>query len=106
MTDTEPGNGRAWYKGWKIGFGTRDPYSEHGVDGDVSNSKGNHSVLDIFRVVGGLNGLKAGKALGESFVWEVLQDEFFVFHRFVSVNCAHLWYGYGNKIVEFELNFG
>ena len=71
LATSESGNAGAGDKGREVSFGTRDPDSEHGIDGDVPDSDGDHLVFDIFGVVGGVEGFKAGEVCGEGLVREV-----------------------------------
>lgn len=89
LTDSEAGNGWAGDKCGKVGFSTWDPDSEHGVNGDVSDSDGEHFVFDIIWIVGGLDSVEAGEGFGESFVGEVFEDILFVLVGFVSIDWGH-----------------
>ncbi len=89
MPNTEARDVGSWHQSREVCFGSRDPYSEHGVDGDVSDSDGDHFVLDIFGVVGSIDSLKTGEVFGEMFVGEVFEDVLFVVDGFLAVNGGH-----------------
>lgn len=89
LTDSETGDGWSGDKSREIGFGAGDPDSEHGVDGDVSDSDGEHFVLDIIGVVSGLDSVETGEGFGESFVGEMFKDVLFVLVRFVAIDSGH-----------------
>ena len=102
MPNTEARDVGSWHQSREVCFSSRDPYSEHGVDGDVSDSDGDHFVLDIFGVVSGIDSLKTGEVFGEMFVGEVFEDVLFVVDGLLAVNSGH-----GRELMKFvnvELN--
>lgn len=90
LTDSEAGDVGAGDEGWEVGFGARDPDSQHGIDCDVADPECNHFVLDVLGVVYSICGLKAWEILGEVLVREVFEDEFFVVDGFLSVDGSHV----------------